>query len=402
MNILLVTDSYPPEIRSASNLMYELAECLKVYGHNICALTSNPRYNLSSPEENDLPEYKIENGIKVLRAKTLPHHKINFVIRGIAQLTMPKIFLACLAKYVKEKIDVVIVYSPPLPLARVGESIKTKHNAKFILNVQDVFPQNAIDLGVLANPMLIRFFEHIEKKAYRAADKIIVHSKGNKLFLTSQKNIDDDKVDIIHNWVDVSGYNGKARSGRFRKKYCLNDKFIFLFAGVIGPSQGLDLVIEAASRVRDFPDMCFLLVGDGTDKPRLQQMAWERKLENVLFHPFVSAQEYPELVKDADVGLVCLSSRNKTPVVPGKIMGYMAAGIPVLAFLQEQSDGHELIRDAQCGYSATSDNLQKAVEMILEIYKNRHRLSELGNRGAAYAKKYLTIEKAIEKLQKLF
>lgn len=403
MKILLLTDSYPPEIRSASHLMQELAEELTRRRHRVYVVTAYPGYNLAETADvSRLPEYSEENGVKVLRVKTLPHHLVGRVVRGVAQLTMPYLFLKKIEACVKDKADVVIVYSPPITLARVGVALKSKFNARFLLNVQDIFPQNAIDLGMLKNKWLIRFFESMEKKAYATADEVLVHSHGNREFLASQKNVEPHRVHVVHNWVDVSFYADAERTGRFRRRYGLDGEFLFVFAGVMGPSQGLDLVIKVAERVKKNSDIRFLFVGDGTEKPKLEKMVKNLGLRNVIFAPFVDKREYPQLLKDADVGLVSLTDRNRTPVVPGKILGYMAAGIPVLAFLQKQSDAHELIRDVSCGYSTAYGNLQKAADLVLEMYEQRDTLKHLGTNGAKYASEVFSIEKAVDKVEALF
>lgn len=404
MNILLVTDSYPPEIRSASHLMQELAEYLQNLGHSIYVATSYPQYNLSQNAAIvELPEYTNENDIKVLRVKTLPHHKVNFIIRGIAQLTMPHLFYRKIKKHIKDNIDIVIVYSPPLTLASIGKKMKSKYSARSLLSIQDIFPQNAIDLGVLNNKFLIWFFEHIEKEMYKACDKLIVHSEGNRRFMISRKNQPESKTHVIHNWIDTSFFANASRTGKFRSSYGLTDSdFVILFAGVIGPSQGLDIIIEAAAKVKHKKNIRFLFVGDGTEKSRLQRMADDFGLSNVVFAPFVSKKDYPALVKDSDIGLVCLTSKNKTPVVPGKILGYMAAGIPILAFLQKESDGHSLINQANCGYTAISDNPEGVAQLTLDVYERRQELPQLGTNGQKFVTQEFSIEKAIEKLTELF
>src|SRR3990167_9738796 len=150
MKILIVADVYPPEVSSAANLMKELAEGLKKKGHNVWVVTAYPKYYLSKELEGQKFElFSDENGIKVIRVKTLPLKKVNFIIRGVSQLILPFLFFFKIKKYICEKLDVAIIYSPPLPLALVGVMIKRHYGAKFILNIQDLFPQNAIDLGVL-------------------------------------------------------------------------------------------------------------------------------------------------------------------------------------------------------------------------------------------------------------
>lgn len=403
MNILLITDSYPPEIRSASHLMQELAEGLRDRGHKVTVVTSYPQYNLTEESKGKVfDEFSVEGGISIIRVKTLPHHKVNFIVRGVSQLSMPYIFLSKVKKYLKEKTGIAIVYSPPLTLAKVGMVMKNRYGARFILNIQDIFPQNAVDLGVMKNKVLINLFEWMEKRAYQCADRIAVHSEGNKKFLIDKKGVPAHKTHILHNWIDIKTFMDQGRTGIYRKSYGIEDKFIFLFAGVIGPSQGLDLIIKVANNVKNIQDICFLIVGDGMEKERLMKMAEEYSLKNIMFQTFVSKEDYPVLVKDADVGIVCLTSLNKTPVVPGKILGYMAASIPVAAFLNRESDGHEIIRDARCGYSGGSDDPIRATDIILKIYKGRERLKQYGKNGFNYVSNYFAKDVCIDRLEKLF
>jgi len=403
MHILLVTDSYPPEIRSASHLMQELAEGLRDRDYKVTVVTSYPQYNLSGETCNKrFDEFSVEDGITILRIKTLPHHMVSFAVRGISQLTMPYIFLSRIKRYFSIRFDAVIVYSPPLPLWHLGAMIKRACGAKFIFNVQDIFPQNAVDLGILKRKFLINFFRRMEEKAYDSADAVTVHSEGNRRFLLNTRQIPEDKIHILHNWIDIHSYRDASNGNLFRKKFKLQNKFIFLFAGVIGPSQGLDLIIETAGRLREIRDICFLLVGDGSEKTKLTEITESRGLKNVVFKPFVPKSDYPRLLKEADVGIVCLSSRNRTPVVPGKMLGYMAASVPVVAFLNRESDGHKIIRDARCGYSAISDNPERAVKVVRRIYNEKDRLRQYGENGNKYATYHFSRDVCIENLEKLF
>ena len=160
MNILLITDAYPPEIRSASHLMQELAEELRDRNHSVTVATCYPRYNLVNTSiGQSFKECSFEKRVRVIRIQTLPHHKVNFFIRGISQLLLPYILWARLKKYLTYSIDAVIVYSPPLTLWHVGKMAKRTYGAKFILNIQDIFPQNAITkaksyLSTLLSPLI--------------------------------------------------------------------------------------------------------------------------------------------------------------------------------------------------------------------------------------------------------
>jgi len=389
VNILLVTDSYPPEIRSASHLMLELAQELSHRGHQVTVITTWPEYNLDQNVVlRAFDESELEGDIRVIRVKTLPHHNVNYILRGLAQLIMPWQFLRKLKTY-RIKPDAVVVYSPPLPLALVGSALR-KRGVRYLLNVQDLFPQNAIDLGILRSPLQIRLFKALEKHAYRTADVVTVHSEGNKVVLENAHPYIRDHLKILHNWVDIDHHTSsnlaiKDCEDDYRKKWDITHRNVAVFAGVMGPSQYLDLILDIAEQMQDQTDLLFLLVGDGKEKQRLQALAKTKGLSNVRFEGFVSREAYPQLLASCTIGLVCLSPQNQTPVVPGKILGHMAAGLPVAAFLQAASDGHQLIREAQCGVSADSADAKVCVSAMRRLISSQTNLQALGLAGKNYA-----------------
>jgi len=402
-NILIIADVYPPEVSSAAHLMKELAEGLKKRGNNIWIITTYPKYYLPKGlNSQKIQLFSDKDGIKVIRVKTLPLKKVNFVIRGISQLLLPFLFFQKAKKLIKEKLDIVIIYSPPLPLATIGIKIKKYFGAKFILNIQDIFPQNAVDLGILKNKLLIRFFEAMEKNIYKNADLITFHSEGGRRFLIEKKGVPERKIITLSNWIDLMPYQNLNRNISFRKKWDLQGKSIFLFAGIMGPAQGLEFLIKIAKEVSNIEDIIFLLVGDGMEKEKIEKMIRHYDLSNVMIKPFVSKDDYPYLAKEADVGLVCLSSKNKTAFVPGKVLGYMAASKPIVAFLNQESDGFEVIQEAKCGYAVKVEDINKAIEVVRKIYNEEDKLKEMGDNGFKYALNNFTIDVCLNKLEKLF
>ena len=399
MKILLVTDSYPPEIRSASHLMLELAEELYSRGHHVTVMTTWPEYNLdrdSTPRQ--FSELEDEHGIQVHRIKTLPHHNVNYLLRGLAQLLMPVQFWWKLQRYHLNP-DAVVVYSPPLPLALVGVWLRSK--ARFLLNVQDLFPQNAIDLGVLHNPWQIRFFRWLEGHVYRNADVVTVHSEGNRKSVLQHYPELVDKLRILHNWVDVGHHQSATATVDFRAKWKITQRYIAVFAGVMGPSQYLERVLEVAEHLQDQSELLFLLVGDGAEKTKLKQLAEQKQLCNVRFEGFIGRDVYPDLLKICSLGLVCLSPQNQTPVVPGKILGYMAAGLPVVAFLQSQSDGHAIVQAAQCGITADSAHLDVCVEAFQAMLKQVVTFEAIGAAGKHYAIQHFSKEACVTEMERM-
>ena len=400
MNILLVTDSYPPEIRSASHLMLELAQELQCRGHSITVITTWPEYNLDQSQiKKSFDEYEIEDGIRVIRVKTLPHHNVNYLVRGLSQLFMPLQFLNKLKRHNVE-VDAAVIYSPPLPLALVGTWLARK-GIRTLLNIQDLFPQNAIDLGILRSKTQIRFFKFIEKLSYRTNDVVTVHSEGNRKMLLSQHPDLSTKLQLLHNWVDLEHHEVSAARIDFKKQWEITQKHVAVFAGVMGPSQYLDLILEVAEKMQDQTDLLFLFVVDGKEKERLQNIALAKTLSNVRFEGFVSRENYPDLLSACSIGLVCLSPQNQTPVVPGKILGHMAAGLPVLAFLHRASDAHKLIQDAECGLSAYSDDLEACALAMTALMKREPEFVSLGAAGKRYATEHFSKVACVDQLESL-
>lgn len=398
MKILLVTDSYPPEIRSASHLMLELAQELEHRGHDVTVITTWPEYNLDQAiEHKKFSEFEIEDAINVIRVKTLPHHNVNYIVRGLSQLLMPLQFLLKLRRY-KIKTDAVVVYSPPLPLALVGSWLR-KYGVRNILNIQDLFPQNAIDLGILRSNAQIKFFKALEKYAYKTADIVTVHSEGNRKMLLEQQDKIESKLKLLHNWVDVEHHSSEHSTVNFKQKWAIKHKHIAVFAGVMGPSQYLDLILMIAEQMQENTDLLFLLVGDGKEKERLQALVKTKGLANVRFEGFISRDVYPDLLSACSIGLVCLSPQNQTPVVPGKILGHMAAGLPVAAFLHTTSDAHQMISDANCGVSANSADVQECVRAMKDLLSRESEFGRIGLSGKQYAKQHFSKEVCVSQLE---
>ena len=403
MHILLLSIAYPPEVRSASLLTLEFAQALHARGHRVTVVTSYPGYNLPSEARGrHYDEVTDEGGVTVVRVRSMPVHKVGLLQRGIAELSLPRVFSKAAVRLVKEPVDVIEVYSPPLTLGLAGRSLKRKFGCPLVVNVQDLFPQNAVDLGMLRPGPALWTFRAIEQSVYRGADAITVHSSGNRTFLLDKRGQPPNRVHVVPNWIDPVPFDATARTGRYREQYGLADRFVVLFAGVLGPAQGLDVVVDAAWELHDFTDVVFLLVGDGTEKARLQEKVRARGQRNVQFESFVSEREYPALVKDADVGLLSISGRYHTPVVPGKMLGYMAGGLPVVASLNVESDGHAFLKASGGGFSVLADNVPDLVEAVRRLRGDTTLRATMATAGRAYVAEHCSRDRCVAQYEQLF
>lgn len=399
MRILLVTDPYPPEICSAAALMKELAVSLSARSHEVAVLTTSPRYKLDQDAIKKVwSEYSIEDSaISVIRAPTFPLRHVGYIRRGIASILAPFQMWRTLRRHVKRDFDVVFIYSPPITLGLIG-LIAKRRGMGVLLNVQDIFPQNAIDLGILRNPMLIAFFRWIEHLSYKYADIVTAHSKGNLNVLSSSYPNLTSKFRVLHNWIDVSCFSA-SRMKNYRSLFGLEGKFIALFAGVIGPAQGTHILVEVADRLRDLDNFVLLMVGDGAERRRVEELSYSRGLKNIIFKPFISQSDYPDLLASCDVGLICLSSDSKTPVVPGKMLGYMGASLPIAAFVNAESDIHEIVADAQCGSSCISSDVAEMEKILRRLHGNPDLCRDMGRNGRSYVAAHFSTDRIVTEIE---
>lgn len=402
MKILLLTDAFPPEVRSSSHLMFELAEDLSARGHRVTVVTSMPRYNLAAPVSAPQGWMARErmNGLEVVRVRTLAIHNVSHWRRGLGQLLLPVAFTRAARRL--DPPEVILTYSPPLTLGLASHWLARRWRIPFVFNVQDLFPQNAIDLGALRNPLLIAFFRRMERFIYCRAAAITLHSPGNAAWVL-QAGGERARLHVIPNWVDTERHRPESAnaSNLFRNRLGLEGRFVVLFAGVMGYAQDMETIVEAAARLATEPRVVFLLVGDGSERAAVERRRDELRLANLRLLPFVSREEYPALVAACDVGLVTLKKTMKTPVVPSKLPTYMASGRPVIASLNEESDACAVIRQADCGLlvpPGSPDDMAAAIRRLLD---DPARAAALGANGRRHALEHFSRSACVAQYEKL-
>jgi len=404
MNLLIISVYYPPVISSLAVMMEEVAKYLHKKGHKVSVATVKPHSGLNlvkTDKQIDFQTYSLEDGVEVIRVPTPPLKSKSLLIRGFVQLLLPHIFFWKINKYMKEDFDVVMISTPPLHLTKLGKIFKKKHKSKFLLFVQDIYPESLVDIGAINNKRIVQYFKNIAEEGYKNADLLSSHTRGNRRFIIDNYKIDSDKIHFLPNWIDCSPYEDIKDYSYFRKKYNLENKFIFLFAGILGLGQGLENLIQAIVSFKKFPKDCiFLIVGNGSEKETLVKLA--ENTDNIIFKPFVSLEEYPLLAKSVDMGIICLDSRLSTPVVPGKLLGFMAAAIPVVALLNRESDGHHIIKSSKCGFSIRSDDSHENIYlMLMKAYHSKETLKEMGFNGYSYVKEVYNKQNCLKKIDYL-
>jgi glycosyltransferase involved in cell wall biosynthesis len=382
MNVLMMTTTFPPEVRSAALLMWELAESFVGRGHEVTVITAMAEGDRRKGSFFS-PVVEKRSGVRVIRIPNLAVHRsrANAVLRGLGQLVNALAYLW--AALSVKNLDVSLAYSPPLALGIVGAILHRMKGIPHVLNVQDLVPQYAIDLGILKNRLLIRILKRVEKMVYRKVQLITVHSRGNAEYMLCA-GVPKEKVAVVPNWVDTGVIQPGSRETSYRQKAGLDGKFIALFAGMLGFAQDLDTIVEAGVFLKDHPEIVVLIVGDGVEKERLQLKARSLGLTNVRFMPVVDSQEYPEVVASADVCLASLQKSLLCPVVPSKLLGYMAAGRPIVASFPEGGDAPRVVREAGCGVCVPPGEPAQLAQAIIEAAASPAECRARGEQGRRF------------------
>lgn len=397
MRVLLISHYFPPEIGSGPHLPYELAESLVRRGHDVTVVTGFPRYNVPvMPQQYRRKLFRREQmgGATVLRVNSPNHYGSSVISRGLVQMLAPPVLAVRAAMTTRP--DVIYTITPPILMGLAARIAARRHRVPWAVNVQDLFPQCMIDLGILRGRRMIRVFERLERSLYRLAPAIIVMSDGNREFVVG-RGADSRRVHVVPNWVDTEAIEAHKPTGRFRAEYGLGDAFLVVFAGTMGFSQGLETVVEAARLTRDVDGMQWVMVGGGAERDRL--VAAAAGLHNVRFVPMQPKDKYPDVLADADVCLVTLRREVATPTVPSKIGTILAAGRPIVASIPAIGDARRVIEESGGGVVTPPSDPAALAEAVRLLHDDPARLTRMGRAGRAYAEERLGREACVGRVE---
>jgi len=384
MNILLITITYPPEIGGGQQWIYELAVSLQSRGHEVTVLTGYPRYNLSViPPQYRHGWHMSEDlgGVPVRRIRVPAFPRSSKLARGLEHFAFGA-WLGTAALFAP-RADVALVFSPPLPLPWFACLVGRLRHVPVVVNIQDLFPREAIELGMLTNRWLIRGFEGMEREVHRMAAAITVHSPGNREHVIRHGGA-AERVYVTYNWADTDRIRPAPRQNDFARQHGLLDRFVVSYAGTMGWAQDMTTIVDAAECLRDRSDILFLLVGDGVQKQQAQARSETLGLTNILWLPMQPAAIYPQILVASDMSMINLNAHLRTHVVPSKLLNIMAAGRPVAASLPAESDARSIIDEAGCGISVPAGDGQALAAAILKLAAEPDLAHEMGLRGRAY------------------
>ena len=385
MNILYFTLEDFTSIDNHHSINTDLLREFKRHGHVV--------YAISPVEKRNGSETSVikENGSVILKPIIGNMQKTRSCIeKGINTLTMGHVLKKAIKKHLSDiKFDLIIYCTPPITFLSAVEYVKKRDGAKTYLLLKDIFPQNAVDLGMISKKGLIyRYFRRQEKRLYAISDRIGCMSQANvDYILKHNPEIKSKKVEVCPNCIEVIDKSiDEETKIAIRKKYVLPlDKKVFIYGGNLGKPQDVPFIIDCLRACVDL-DCYFLIVGSGTYWHLLEEYAEQEHPVNLTMIPYLPSDEYEKLVAACDIGLIFLDHRFTIPNFPSRLLSYMSAKIPVLACTDRVSDVGKVITENGFGWWCESNDVRRFSEKIESIININTK--KLGEKSYSYLLKH--------------
>lgn len=397
MRVLYIATSFP-EPNKGATIYTDLAEALHETGHEITVAVSEQTRNLSQTQ------MKKERGFDVLRIVTGNYYDVGLIEKGITTLKIPTLMKKGISRYLSNrKFDFILYESPPVTNASLVSWAKKKFKCPSYLMLKDIFPQNAVDIGIIKkNSLLFKFFKHKEKKLYESADIIGCMSEANKQYIINHNPwLDENKIELFPNTKKITDSIAPAQQ-EMRHKYSIpKNACVFLFGGNMGKPQYVDLLSEAIIDCKKDENIFFLFIGRGTERYKLEKTIKDKKIKNAIVIENLPRNEYEQITKESDVGLIILEPRFTIPNYPSRILSYMEYSKPVIAATDKSTDLKELIESAQCGEWIWSGDKDGFVGLIKKFSKSSS-LQDMGSNGRKHLENNFTLKSSVDILEKHF
>jgi glycosyltransferase involved in cell wall biosynthesis len=378
--VLFLNRSYWPDGEATGQLLTELTEDL-ASRFAVTVVAGHPNSNPSGETYNAFRS-ETRCGVRILRVPHtrlpkgwLPGRAINF-ITFLASATVRAV---CCRRQ-----DVVVVETDPFLLAFIGVLLRLRHRARLIVYLQDIHPDVGIAIGRLKENWLTRCLRKGLISSYHKADRVIVLSRDMRDTLTAY-GVSADKISCVPNWTDSRRIRPSSGRNSFRKVAGIPEStFVVMYSGNLGVTQQLDHLIEVADRLRDEPDLLFVLIGGGSAEASLKAAVSERKLANVRFFPYQSREALGDSLSAADLHVIMVHPAALGFLMPSKLYGILAASRAIVAAVPA-SELAELIEQQRLGYVVPPGDLDAMASAIMTATRNRTETAAMGQRGRVLA-----------------
>lgn len=395
MNILFLTLT---DFRSFSehNIYCDLLRELSRLGHEV--------YCISPTERRQGIETHFEENGRLLKLRIGNTQKTPIIEKGISTLMIEPQYIAAIKKYFSHvRFDLVMYSTPPITLAGAIAFVKKRDGARTYLMLKDIFPQNAVDIGMMSKTgpkgLLYRYFRQKEKQLYALSDRIGCMSKANVEFvLKNNPQLSSEKVEEFPNSIEMLDVRMSPEARRaMREKYGIpQDKTVFVYGGNLGRPQGIPFLTECLQKLKGHPDAYLFIVGNGTEFGKLEEWFLREKPENMKLMKQIPKDDYDAMVAACDVGLIFLDYRFTIPNFPSRLLAYMQAGLPVLCCTDPNTDVGSIAVEGGFGWWCPSNDADAFAALVQDICGRD--LAAMQEKGLVYLAEHYTVERTAKLL----
>ena len=401
MKLAVVCPHFEPDVAPTGAVMTRIVHELAARGHRLEVFTSLPWYREHRIEPaygGRMVRYEDTPWGRIARIHPFPtSDKRNLVRRAAAYAGYST--LATAIGMQGGPVDGVLAMSPPLTLGLTGWAIAKRRGAPLIFNVQDVYPDVAVELGMLTNARLIALARRLERICYERADAVTVLSEDVMENVTT-KTRSRTRVREIPNFVDTNTITPRPKDNAYRREFGLSDKRVVMYAGNVGLSQSLDLIIEAAAALAYEEDLVFVINGGGAARAALERRA--EGMPNVRFVDIQPPDRLPEVLAAADLHLVPLRRGLARSSVPSKTYSVMAAGRPQLASVDRGSEITRLLERSGGGVSVAPEDAEAFTKALRDLLDAPERMEEMGRAARSFVEGWASPAAVARSYEELF
>jgi colanic acid biosynthesis glycosyl transferase WcaI len=402
VKICFFNRSYWPDQAATGQLLAELAEDLvSRYGTEVTVVAGRP-LNASRAEtgsRRSLVTREVYRGVDIRRANGTRLHQGRFVARASNYVSY--FAAATAASFGVGRPDVVVSLTDPPIVGLAALWAARRTGARFVFLCEDIFPEVATLLEDFQNRSINAALDRVNRYLLRSADGIVALGDRMRRRLVEEKGADPDRVHVIHNWADCDAIVPGPKDNAFSREHGLADRFVLMHSGNVGLSQNLDVLVEAADRLRSKERLTVAIVGDGSKRRALEAMAAGRSLTNVCFLPYQPKALLHDSFASADAFLVSLKAGIEGFIVPSKVYGILAAGRPYIAATDPASEPAQIARESGCGLVAAPGDPAALADAIATMYDNPAMTRDMGARARLAARQY-DRKNAVEAYHELF
>jgi len=382
LRICFFNRSYYPDLGATGQLLTDLAEDLARDGRQDVWVVAGPPLSSGAAGPGRVaglwPFRREErNGVRILRARGTTFRPRRFA--GRAANYVSYFASSCLAGLALPRPDIVVALTDPPIIGLAALLAARRAGARFVYLCQDVFPEVARLLEDFHSERVDRLLERVNRFLIKRADRVVAVGETMRDRLVAGKGADPGKVTVIHNWADCSAIAPGPKRNALSISQGLADRFVVMHSGNVGLSQNLETLLDAAERLRPYPDILVAVVGDGSKRQALEARARSRALDNVRFLPYQPRERLAESFAGADVFVISLKPGLAGYIVPSKLYGILAAGRPYVAAVEDASEVAAITTKHGSGLLAEPESAEDLARQILVLYRDRDRARELGH-----------------------